>query len=252
MRKLVYVPMIHEEGDRMVGFQTMFGAIAGEKEADRIEHLTKKSWQLVLDGISRLPENLKGVRLFVEGITSEDVEHIKYLSSFPTEDKEYLRNRLQQDTELTVSRKSVIDFMIRGAKLEATETQNYVDAVETVMKLSSIIEGMSGDLDEPATDEEARGLYAAAKQLEDANLKRDQDVARAINEKLLEGETGILFMGMSHRFEGSLDKDIQVEFINEPLMEIQREMRGLTAGSLTEGIRTNMIELFSVDPEAKG
>ncbi|MFU2207280.1 hypothetical protein [Solidesulfovibrio sp. C21] len=52
---------------------------------------------------------------------------------------------------------------------------------------------------------------------------RDQFIAKRINETLLPGEVGILFLGMLHSLEGLLDQDIGVEF---PLYQPLSSSRG--------------------------
>jgi hypothetical protein len=52
---------------------------------------------------------------------------------------------------------------------------------------------------------------AQGKSLQDSLLKRrDQFIGRRISQTLLNGETGLLFVGMLHFVEPWLDKDIQV------------------------------------------
>jgi hypothetical protein len=42
--------------------------------------------------------------------------------------------------------------------------------------------------------------------------RRDQYIARRINDTLLAGETGLIFLGMLHSVRSWLDKDIRVVY----------------------------------------
>jgi hypothetical protein len=63
------------------------------------------------------------------------------------------------------------------------------------------------------------------KALRDSLLKRrDQYIARRVNETLGAGETGLIFLGMLHSLGSWLDKDIRVVYpVHQPLGRGEKE-----------------------------
>jgi len=54
--------------------------------------------------------------------------------------------------------------------------------------------------------------------------RRDQYIARRINDTLLAGETGLIFLGMLHSVRSWLDKDIRIVYpIHQPLNRGEKE-----------------------------
>lgn len=98
----------------------------------------------------------------------------------------------------------IVELIQRGATLMGTENPrllieeyNYIKAISETVDLS--------EKDKLINKYEIK----AGELLHD----RDEFIAGRINETLLEGETGILFMGMKHRVEEILPKDIEVSHL---------------------------------------
>jgi hypothetical protein len=91
----------------------------------------------------------------------------------------------------------------KGATIMGTESSELL--VEEYQLLKEVFASPSPAI---ATRSEAR-----QKALKDSLLKRrDQFIARRINDTLLAGETGLIFLGMLHSLGPWLDKDIRVVY----------------------------------------
>jgi hypothetical protein len=88
-----------------------------------------------------------------------------------------------------------------GAKLEGTEDP------KLLLEEYAYLKNASADLDKPEVKRRYQRLAKSILQ------KRDSYIAQRIDKTLREGETGLLFIGITHRVNEKLPKDIKIEYV---------------------------------------
>jgi len=190
-RTLIYIPIIHTQAD--------MGALSGSIARLKIKKLGKKGWEHNVNQVSRL-----WVR----------IEHILDELSLP-----YKRLRVYQDGLPVCGREMEI---VRELANAGSRNHNLLlrlnDRGATIMGTESselLVEEYQFIKEEFASGRPEPGLQGKARRraLKDSLLKRrDQYIARRINETLCAGETGLLFLGMLHSVRRWLDKDLRVVY----------------------------------------
>jgi len=118
-----------------------------------------------------------------------------------------LGERIVRETAAKGSRNYQIvqKLMDRGAKIEATESADLLRQEYGYIKA----------LLEAKTDEERRAAEERYNQVKDKLLEeRDLFIARAIDTSLKEGDTGLLFIGASHKVLPKIAGDIEVKSLD--------------------------------------
>ena len=188
-RVLLCVPIVHTPAD--------MGALNEPIQRLKVRKLGKKAWEqnieLVQDlwtQIERATENLalpyERVRLYQDGlpVCGHEWEIVTELAKAGSRNYQLLRKLKEQ-----------------GATLMGTESSELL-VEEYQLAKQVLAEGTPRRSMQPA---------AQWKGLQDSLLqRRDQFIGRRISETLLNGETGLLFVGMLHAVEPWLDHDIQV------------------------------------------
>lgn len=192
MRRLIYIPIVHTEAD--------MGSVSEEMKKEYIARYGKSRWLEHLRLIDRLWENI-GKRLLAMPL-------------------EYGKTRLYQDglpicgKEEDIVRELVgmgsknhillMELMEKGATLMGTESPDLLIQEHRNIKDMVSEQGKGGGkVKLNAFRSISNGLLA----------KRDQFIAARISDTLLEGETGILFIGAMHKVEKSLPKDIRIVYL---------------------------------------
>ncbi len=100
--------------------------------------------------------------------------------------------------------KIILELIQRGANLVGTEEPgllleeyNYIKAVTKIDNL----------------EEKGKAVKNYEKIALDLLKRRDEYIAKRISKTLIEGETGILFIGMKHRVDEKLSRDIEVSYL---------------------------------------
>jgi hypothetical protein len=206
-RTLIYIPVIHTQVD--------LGALNDRIQLLKIGQLGRGRWRRNLTLVDKLWSRIEST---ITGL------------SLP-----YERLRVYQDGLPVCGREAEI-----VSRLAAAGSRNYrlllvlkekgatimgTESPELLLEEYQLVKEDFGSVGEgSALPRAARGRpylsgrpQAAAKQevtrraLSDSLLKRrDQYIANRINQTLLAGETGILFLGGFHSVENGLDKDIRV------------------------------------------
>lgn len=192
MRRLIYIPIVHTEAD--------MGSVSEEMKKEYIARYGKSRWLEHLRLIDRLWENI-GKRLLAMPL-------------------EYGKTRLYQDglpicgKEEDIVRELVgmgsknhillMELMEKGATLMGTESPDLLIQEHRNIKDMVSEQGKGG----------GKGKLNAFRSISNGLLaKRDQFIAARISDTLLEGETGILFIGAMHKVEKSLPKDIRIVYL---------------------------------------
>lgn len=192
VRNLVYVPIVHTEKD--------MGTLASQMKDSFVSEFGEDRWQEHWDAIHEMWDGLKikiqqlkldysKLRLYQDGLP---------LCGFEEKIVRDLAGRGSKNHAL------LIWLMEQGASIEGTEDPNLlIQEYSYIKKILSAV----GEAERVSAVKE---YESAAKEL---LLKRDQFIGKRIDETLKSGETGLLFLGMLHRVDEILEKDIKVSYL---------------------------------------
>ena len=190
MRTLIIQQIVHTPAD--------MGAMKDVLKEKGIEKLGKEAWE----------ENLKKIEKFWDKVEAAidklDLDYSKvrvFQDGMPVGGD--LALKIVNETAEKGSRNyQIVKKMIeKGAKIEETESK------ELLLKEYDYVKEFT------SADKEKK--LAALKEYEKAKdeliRKRDEFIAKRIDETLKEGETGFLFIGAHHKIKDKLADDIKVE-----------------------------------------
>jgi hypothetical protein len=188
-RTLIYFPIIHTQAD-MGALSESVRRVAlkklGEKGWRRKINMIEKIWTKIDHVIDSFSLPYETVRLYQDGlpVCGREAEIVKELAKAGSRNHQLL-----------------LRLMEKGATIMGTES------LELLMEEYELVkQTLAGG----ERTQKAR-IEAQQKALSNSLLKRrDQFIAHRINSTLLNGETGILFLGMLHSLEDLLSKDIRV------------------------------------------
>jgi hypothetical protein len=202
-RTLIYIPIIHTQADMGAlseSIQRLKVKRLGRKGWERTVNLVDKLWARIEQAIESLILPYERVRLYQDGlpICGREVAIVAELAEAGSRNHRLLL-RLRE----------------KGATIMGTESSELL-----VEEYQLVKEVFASGKPKVATRGEAR-----QKALRDSLLKRrDQYIARRINDTLLAGETGLIFLGMLHSVRSWLDKDIRIVYpIHQPLNRGEKE-----------------------------
>ena len=190
-RALIYLPIIHTQSDMGALSQSIerfkvqkLGRAGLERNKNRIGQL----WVTIEQAIEKLVLPYQRVRVYQDGlpVCGREVEIVTELASAGSRNHRLLL-RLRQ----------------KGATIMGTESSELI-VEEYQFTKEEFAAGMPKG---------SRRCETRQKALRESLLKRrDQYIARRINDTLREAETGLLFLGMLHSVGPWLDKDIRVTY----------------------------------------
>lgn len=188
-RVLIHIPIIHTQAD--------MGALARSVRRVTVQKLGRQAWKRHGEVIGRMWTEIRRtvegwelpwekVRLYQDGLPrcGREAEIVADLASAKSPNHQLL-----------------LSLIKRGATLMGTESP------ELLLEEYRLVQQVLAAKDpEEAVRVEARHGARSRSLL----ARRDQYIARRINETLRAGETGLLFLGMLHSLDSRLAKDIQV------------------------------------------
>lgn len=194
-RTLIYIPIIHTQADMGAlsqAIQRLKVKELGRRGWERNVQLVNKLWAQIERAIKGLALPYERVRLYQDGlpVCGRELEIVTELARAGSRNHGLL-HRLRE----------------RGARIMGTESSELlVEEYELVKE--DFASGKPGF----ATRAEPR-----RKALRGSLLKRrDEYIARRINETLQAGETGLIFLGMLHSLGSWLDTDIRLVYLIHP------------------------------------
>lgn len=197
-RTLIYLPIVHTLADMGgLGETVMQKTLQklGRKRYSRKSEAIDAMWREIERVVGALPLAWDTVRLYQDGlpVCGREAEIVTDLARAGSRNHQLL-----------------LRLMHKGAALMGTESADLL-VQEYQLAWQSLAAGGPTHL--------AKEPHASKGGGSDALLeRRDQYIARRINETLGPGETGILFLGMLHSLAALLAKDIGVEFpLHRPL-----------------------------------
>lgn len=188
-RALICVPIVHAQAD--------MGALNGPIQRLKVKQLGKRVWERNLERVKSFWTQIEQA---MEGLTLPYGRLRLYQDGLPVCGREW---EIASDLAKAGSRNYQLLLRLeqKGAVLMGTESPELL-VEEYQLAKQAFAEEKSPGSARPA---------AQAKNLQDSLLKRrDQFIGGRISQTLLNGETGLLFVGMLHSVEPWLDPDIQV------------------------------------------
>lgn len=176
-RQLIHIPIIHsptDMGTMLEEIKKIHIKQLGRKGWDNYVAMIPKFWQTICTSLDAMKLNYNLVDLYQDGlpVCGKELEIVKDMAASGSENHQFL-----------------LELIDRGATLMGTEGPRYL--LEAYHKIQNSLKNQTSDDD--------KTLVA----------RRDAYIAKRINESLIPGRTGILFLGQMHNIEGAnLDKDI--------------------------------------------
>jgi len=176
------------------------GSLAGSVKAEYIGKYGKAKYQEHTKAIDSMWQGIKGK------LAKLKLDYAKariYQDGLPVcgKEKEIVTSVASSGSQ---NHKIVLDLMKQGAKLEGTEDK------ELLLKEYTTIKNILQIKDKA---EKERMLKEYSKDKKELLAGRDRFIAERINQTLKEGEIGILFIGLLHKIDKYLAKDIKIEYL---------------------------------------
>ena len=198
-RTLIYFPIIHSQKD--------MGGLSASVRKVTLQKLGVKEWKRKINLVDQFWTDIENA---IQGLTLPDEKIRLYQDGLPIcgREAEIVRELAQKGSP---NHRLLLRLMEKGAILMGTESSALL--IEEYKSVKKILE--SGDV------REAIRIESNQKSVSDALLeKRDAFIAKQIDATLLAGETGIIFLGILHKMEGRLPKDIHVIYpIGRPVYQ---------------------------------
>ena len=190
-RTLVYFPIVHTQAD--------MGAMGESIERLKVKRLGRRGWERNVNLVGRLWTQIEQA---VESLVLPYERVRVYQDGLPVCGRE-----VEIVTELAKANSRNHQLLLRlsekGATIMGTESS------ELLVEEYQLVKGVFAS----GNPEFAGGEGARQRALRDSLLiRRDQYIARRINDTLRMGETGLIFLGMLHSLGPWLDKDIRVVY----------------------------------------
>lgn len=191
-RHLIYVPVVHTRAD--------MGSMSDSLKKEYIEKYGEKKWKQHITVVEEMWEGLKSriMKLQVDWALLR-----VYQDGLPLCGKE--RNIVEDLAAKGSKNHEILLWLIQnGANLEGTENPQLL--LEEYNHIKKIAEVQTQEERKKAVKE----FQNAAQELLE---KRDHFIKERIGNTLRPGETGILFMGLLHKVDEGLPKDIKVSYL---------------------------------------
>jgi len=194
-RRLIYFPILHTQEDMGALKESVARANlekVGRAGLSRKTAAIDKIWTEIEAAIEALALSFDRVRLYQDGlpVCGREAEIVTELAQAGSRNHQLL-----------------LRLMAQGAVLMGTESGDLL-VQEYQLARQSLT----------SRPPRAAGVAASRRALGETLLKRrDQFMARRINDTLKSGETGILFLGMLHSLERHLDPDVMVIYPRQRL-----------------------------------
>lgn len=191
MRRLIHIPIVHggaDLGSQEERVRQAYHERGGEAAWAASRDALAEFWRALEAGINALRLDWSKVRLYQDGLPVCGFE------------ERIVRDLAGQGT---ANYRILADLVSRGARLEGTEDPDLLRQEYELILTDAVVSGA------------ANNTQAAA--LADLLQRRDDFIARRIGATLLDGETGLLFLGALHRAAERLPATISVMGLRQAL-----------------------------------
>ena len=192
MRHLVYVPILHTTSD--------MGTLAGSMKETYIRKFGEKKWK---EHVRAIDEMWKGIRQRIRQMNFPYNKVKVYQDGLPICGME---KRIIDDLAKKGSpnHKLVLWMMRRGATLVGTEDPPLLIAEYNHIR---------GIAQAKTHQEREKRVHEFENESALLLKKRDEKICNRIDSTLMKGETGVLFIGLAHRVDELLPKDIRASYL---------------------------------------
>jgi RNase P subunit RPR2 len=189
MRRLKYVPIIHTG----VEMGSMYGTLKdeyirrfGTQKWEEHNSIIEDFWQGIRNKVFDLNLDYPNTRLYQDGlpVCGKEMDLVQELVKMGSRNHQILMELIQL-----------------GAKLEGTEDP------KLLLEEYDYLKKASADLNKKQVERRYQRLAKSILQ------KRDVYIGQRIDKTLREGETGLLFIGITHRVNEKLPKDIEIDYL---------------------------------------
>jgi len=189
MRRLKYVPIIHTG----VEMGSMYGTLKdeyirrfGTQKWEEHNRIIEDFWQGIRNKVFDLNLDYPNTRLYQDGlpVCGKEIDLVQELVKMGSRNHQILTELIQL-----------------GAKLEGTEDP------KLLLEEYDYLKKASADLDKKQVKRRYQRLAKSILQ------KRDLYIGQRIDKTLREGETGLLFIGITHKVNEKLPKDIGIDYL---------------------------------------
>lgn len=196
-RTLIYLPIIHtpkDMGELRDSIRQAAVKVLGKQSLKQKDQLVNRIWTAIEQVIDALDLPFEKVRLYQDGlpICGREMEIVTDLANNGSRNHRLLEQLIS-----------------KGAVLMGTESAELL--LEEYRLIKQTVYGRHG----------GKGAQTPRDLQKKADIllkKRDQFIAQRINNTLVPGETGIIFLGMLHDPERGIDKEIKIVYpITRPL-----------------------------------
>ena len=193
MRKLIYIPIIHAYSD--------MGSAAPALERQSIDYIGNDRWVKHKATVKRFWENMSTY------FASLDAANLKiFQDGLPVDGEVGIKIVLKAANQDSANYRIILDLVKRGAVLCKTEDPSLLKV--ELEQLNSFT-GLK-------TDRAKRSSYSEYKSgREKLAIDRDKFVAASIDTCLMEGESGVLFMGSYHDVLKYLPSNIEIKQVKD-------------------------------------
>ena len=188
-RELIWVPILHTQADMgslSESLRSLYSKRLGKGEWERHVEGVADMWRGIQDKIEQLDLDYRALRLYQDGLPTCGHEG------------EIVRDLARAGSQ---NHRLLISLMDKGAVLTGTESADLLlEEYKLVQEmLGSFQSGAPGNPDEIQRNRRKALLK-----------ERDRYIAGRIDETLLQGETGLIFLGLLHSLQDELPQDIQL------------------------------------------
>lgn len=211
MRRLIYVPIVHttaDMGSQAEALEREHVRRHGRGEWSRTRRLIDEVWEGLRKRLLALDLDYRTVRIYQDGlpVCGRELDIVREVAQAGS------RNYAL-----------ILELLERGAMLEGTESPDLLreeyERIQLAIPKESVPRGwmQTGELDPTAESRKAgppdQAREECASESERLLCERDEFIARRIDESLKEGEMGILFIGLMHRVDRFLPRDVEVQYL---------------------------------------
>lgn len=184
MRRLIYIPVIHNEvemGSVAFWLKEEYILKFGEEKWEEHLKLIKQMWRWIKTKIKGLKLTYEKLRIYQDGLPlcGKELEIVQKIAE-----------------RGSINYQIILELVNKGAKLEGTESK------ELLLEEYNNIKKITTTSSKKEYKEENKELL----------IRRDRYIANRINKTLRRDEIGILFIGSEHKVYEYLPKDIKISF----------------------------------------
>jgi len=212
VRVLYYLPIVHTKEDYGEFGGTVWKAIEQNPSPEVRKYFEEKAreiegfWELARKEVIKEIKDFKGVRIYQDGFPVGERSKILKFFGYVLKDNPKSPNYLL-----------VKELLARGAILEGTEDMKLVkEQFEIYLEIAQA----------KTRKEQARTLMSSARS-EELTQKRDEFIAKRINETLPDNGRGLLLVGGEHRVIQELDKLEEAGKLTSPIKVISFSRKNL-------------------------